>query len=179
MTGNSKDDPPKPGPIRDWTEPLEHGDKPQTRPTIREAAATIKTEDFANFARLPCVQKSLLTGIALGAGVGGLHLIVRGEQSLLYGDQILYNGQTLIDHTSGRPLVSGHFAVGTCVVSSSFSYHSCYRKRRQERNAVKRGVEIVKEQKTAQPAKQEPVILDQRSQSIASKAATQPWYKFW
>ena len=50
-----------------------------TRPTISEAVSMIKKDDFTNVANTPCARQGFLTGIASGAGVGGLRFVLRGE----------------------------------------------------------------------------------------------------
>ncbi|TQV96903.1 hypothetical protein IF1G_04143 [Cordyceps javanica] len=70
-----------------WSTPLQPGDIPddkassKTRPTIADAVASIKTEDFANIASTPCSRNGFMTGIVTGAAAGGLKLVVRGERT--------------------------------------------------------------------------------------------------
>lgn len=83
---------PTPGPdqktLHVWSKPIEQKDgqgqdgagtpSPQGRPTLTDAVATIKTEDFASVASTPCARNGFLTGIASGAGVGGLKFVLGG-----------------------------------------------------------------------------------------------------
>lgn len=39
----------------------------------------IKKDDFTNVANTPCARQGFLTGIASGAGVGGLKFVINGE----------------------------------------------------------------------------------------------------
>lgn len=91
MAPNQEEGQPQPGQktLHVWSKPVEQNEaspdvqgeaKPFTtgRSTISEAVSMIKTEDFANIANTPCARQGLITGIASGAGVGGLHFVVRG-----------------------------------------------------------------------------------------------------
>ncbi len=69
-----------------WSTPLQPADNPndeassKQRPTISNAVASIKTEDFANVASTPCSRNGFMTGIVTGAAAGGLKLVVRGKE---------------------------------------------------------------------------------------------------
>lgn len=64
-----------------WAEPMKEGDMSNARPTISEAAGTIKTEDFANIATYPCARTGFLQGIGAGFGMGGLRFVVGGRST--------------------------------------------------------------------------------------------------
>lgn len=70
-----------------WSTPLQPADDPNaqsgsnSRPTISDAVASIKTEDFANVAGTPCSRNGFMTGIVTGAAAGGLKLVVRGMRN--------------------------------------------------------------------------------------------------
>ena len=76
-----------------WSKPIEQPDEPQgpagdknnnIRPTISEAVGMIKTEDFANVHKTPCARQGFLTGIAAGAGIGGLKFVLRGRPTCFH-----------------------------------------------------------------------------------------------
>ncbi|KAJ1303375.1 hypothetical protein OPQ81_011569 [Rhizoctonia solani] len=59
-------------------------------------------EDFKRIPSMPCARESLLYGIGTGAGIGGIRFI-----------------------SSRSILTSCHWAVGTFVLVSSFSWYTC------------------------------------------------------
>lgn len=71
-----------------WSKPIEQNEaaiengaqKPNDRPTISEAVGMIKKDDFTNLPNTPCARQGFLTGIASGAGLGGLKFVVQGER---------------------------------------------------------------------------------------------------
>ncbi|KAL6400720.1 Cytochrome c oxidase protein 20, mitochondrial [Ilyonectria robusta] len=70
-----------------WSKPVENeaatengATKPNARPTITEAVGMIKKDDFANIANTPCARQGFVTGIASGAGLGGLKKCDQGCQ---------------------------------------------------------------------------------------------------
>lgn len=71
-----------------WSKPVEQSDEsqsqgadknPNARPTITDVVGMIKTEDFTNVHNTPCARQGFLTGIAAGAGVGGLRFVLKGK----------------------------------------------------------------------------------------------------
>lgn len=79
--------PPNPNPgektLHVWSKPIDEAgsptvQNPNERPTISGAVAMIKADDFTNVANTPCARQGFLTGIASGAGLGGLNFVVRG-----------------------------------------------------------------------------------------------------
>ena len=95
MAPNSENEPPNPSQktLHVWSKPVEQQDKaqslpgqeqqdgsgtPNARPTISDAVSMIKTEDFATVATTPCARQGFLTGIASGAGLGGLKFVLQG-----------------------------------------------------------------------------------------------------
>lgn len=73
-----------------WSKQIEQSEQPDTqgndkntnngRPTISDAVGMIKTEDFANVHNTPCARQGFLTGIATGAGFGGLRFVLKGTE---------------------------------------------------------------------------------------------------
>lgn len=59
--------------------PPQEGGAQQGYPSITEAVKSIKSDDFLNVVQTPCARDGFLTGIASGAGVGGLRYVMRGE----------------------------------------------------------------------------------------------------
>lgn len=91
---------PHPKTVHLWSKPIDAADEPSAttspdglsdgpkhpnyRPSFSEAVATIKKEDFASVATAPCARQGFLTGIAAGAGFGGLKFILKGSQALTF-----------------------------------------------------------------------------------------------
>ncbi|KAJ2978772.1 hypothetical protein NQ176_g3634 [Zarea fungicola] len=127
-----------------------------TEPTISAAFASIKKEDFANVANMPCARNGFMTGIVTGVATGALKLFTRGNWSK-----------------------AANWAVGMFVVGSTASYEYCQFQRRKEKRNMRRAVEIhaenqkVQEKRLARQKEQEKKMEEQR------KAAEKRWYKFW
>lgn len=87
----------QPGPnqktLHVWSKPIEQNDqvpgspdvgsrpdgsKTDTKSPISQAISMIKAEDFTNVAGTPCARQGFITGIASGAGIGGLKFVLRG-----------------------------------------------------------------------------------------------------
>lgn len=92
MASNPGDGQPQSGQktLHVWSKPIEEGEDgakgdattpSNGRPTISDAVGMIKKEDFTNIQNTPCARQGLLTGIATGAGVGGLRFVVKGWQA--------------------------------------------------------------------------------------------------
>ncbi|OAQ66422.1 hypothetical protein VFPPC_14334 [Pochonia chlamydosporia 170] len=149
-----------------WSKPIEQLEQPDNqgndkntnngRPTISDAVGMIKTEDFANVHNTPCARQGFLTGIATGAGFGGLRFVLKGNA-----------------------VNAANWAVGMFVLGSTASYEYCQYLRRAERIQMKRHIEVVSENKRelarkAAEEKKEQIRLEQER-----IAAQKPWYKFW
>jgi cytochrome c oxidase assembly protein subunit 20 len=96
MASNPQDGQSMPGDktLHVWSKPIEqneattvngeHGATPtNNRPTISEAVSMIKKDDFTNVANTPCARQGFITGIASGAGIGGLRFVLKGEWTML------------------------------------------------------------------------------------------------
>ncbi|KAL2151113.1 hypothetical protein VTH82DRAFT_6211 [Thermothelomyces myriococcoides] len=94
--------------------------QPRARqPTLAEAVQTIKPSDFLTFHQAPCARTGLLTGIGAGGAVGALRWIM------------------------GLPVPrAANWAVGAGVLGAIGQYEYCQFRRRQEREKVKRVVEV-------------------------------------
>lgn len=73
-----------------------------TSRTLQAIKQIDPVEDFRRIPSMPCARESLLYGIGTGAGVGGIRFL-----------------------SSRRVLLSCHWAVGTFVLVSSFSWYTC------------------------------------------------------
>ena len=91
MASNPQEGQPQPGDktLHVWSKPIEQAGaaatdgqngatSTNTRPTISEAVSMIKKDDFANIANTPCARQGFITGIASGAGIGGLRSVIKG-----------------------------------------------------------------------------------------------------
>ncbi|OAA45396.1 Cytochrome oxidase biogenesis protein, Cox20 subunit [Metarhizium rileyi] len=149
-----------------WSKPIEQPDETQgqgggnkvnnTRPTISDAFGIIKTEDFTNVHNTPCARQGFLTGIAAGAGVGGLRFVLRGNA-----------------------VKAANWAVGMFVLGSMASYEYCQYLRRAERIQMKRHIEVVSENKREQARKAAEEKKEQMQREKGRIAAQKSWYKFW
>jgi cytochrome c oxidase assembly protein subunit 20 len=92
MASNPQEGQPQPGEktLHVWSKPVEQNGaaatngengatSTNTRPTISEAVSMIKKDDFANVANTPCARQGFITGIASGAGIGGLRFVLKGQ----------------------------------------------------------------------------------------------------
>ncbi|OAA56060.1 Cox20/FAM36A [Cordyceps fumosorosea ARSEF 2679] len=148
-----------------WSAPLRPADDPSSgnasastskRPTIADAVASIKSEDFAKVANTPCSRNGFMTGIVTGAAAGGLKLVVRANW-----------------------VGAANWAVGMFVVGATASYEYCQYSRRVEKRNMKRAVEVHAENQRMQAKK----MAEQRERAKKleeeRKAAERRWYKFW
>ncbi|KAI9147723.1 Cytochrome c oxidase protein 20 [Paramyrothecium foliicola] len=169
MAGNAQDGQPGPNEktLHVWGKPLEHqavpeGSAPVTPParaTLSETMSSITKDDFLNVPNTPCSREGLLTGIATGAGVGGLKFVIHGKAKS-----------------------AANWAVGFFILASTASYEYCQYRRRAERTAMKRSIEIVHEKRKVQLAEERAERLKQaqlQEQQQQEKAAQKSWYKFW
>ncbi|PHH85903.1 hypothetical protein CDD83_11019 [Cordyceps sp. RAO-2017] len=151
-----------------WSKPLDGADAPQdgaasgdaagsTRPTLSDAVATIKKDDFVNVASTPCARQGFLTGIASGAGLGGLKFVLQGNATK-----------------------AANWAVGIFVLGSVASYEYCQYRRRAERIQMKRHIEIVSEARREQARRLAEEKEEQRLRLEQERVSAQrPWYRFW
>ncbi|KAF4957709.1 hypothetical protein FGADI_2948 [Fusarium gaditjirri] len=148
-----------------WSKPIEqneattvngeHGPVPSNnRPTISEAVSMIKKDDFTNVANTPCARQGFITGIASGAGIGGLR-------------------------SEGNPGSAANWAVGVFVLGSMASYEWCQYLRREERRQMKRHIEVVSENRREQARKIQEARREHDRLEAEKKAAVKPWYKVW
>ncbi|KFA62029.1 hypothetical protein S40285_02150 [Stachybotrys chlorohalonatus IBT 40285] len=132
---------------------------PPGKTSVQQVLSEIKPDDFAKIGSTPCAGQGFLSGIGAGAGLGGLRFIQKGS---LKG--------------------SANWAVGAFLLGSIVSYEYCQYRRRAERIALKREVEIVNEQKRQEYER----VAEERRKQEAQQAllasppkSGQPWYKFW
>ncbi|KAI1043314.1 hypothetical protein LB505_002148 [Fusarium chuoi] len=169
MASNPQDGQTMPGDktLHVWSKPIEqneattvngeHGATPtNNRPTISEAVSMIKKDDFANVANTPCARQGFITGIASGAGIGGLRFVLKGN-----------------------PGSAANWAVGMFVLGSMASYEWCQYLRREERRQMKRHIEVVSENRREQARKIQEARREHDKLEAEKKAAVKPWYKVW
>ncbi|KAK4225449.1 hypothetical protein QBC38DRAFT_483045 [Podospora fimiseda] len=135
----------------------------ETNPLLT-AASTITPSDFLTFHQTPCARTGLLTGIGIGSGVGILRYIL------------------------GLPIPrAANWAVGSGVLASIGQYEYCQFRRRQEKEKVKRVVEVYgkvqaeQRAKEAKEAQQKAELEQQRLKEAAESTKTSGWWrlKFW
>ncbi|KAJ4170552.1 hypothetical protein NW754_006692 [Fusarium falciforme] len=168
MASNQDDGQPKPGEktLHVWSKPIEQNEatasgetgatSTNSRPTISEAVSMIKKDDFANVANTPCARQGFITGIASGAGIGGLRFVLRGNATS-----------------------AANWAVGVFVLGSMASYEWCQYLRREERRQMKRHIEVVSENRREQAKKISEARQEHARLEAEKKAAEKAWYKFW
>ncbi|KAF7555744.1 hypothetical protein G7046_g6486 [Stylonectria norvegica] len=152
-----------------WAKPIEPTDAPATgdkstdasttnnsRPTVSEAVSMIKKDDFVNLPNTPCARQGLLTGIASGAGVGGLRFVLGGNATK-----------------------AANWAVGFFVLGSVASFEYCQFLRRSERIQMKRHIEVVTENRKEQTKKLAEARKEKQRLELERKAREKPWYKVW
>ncbi|KAL2020315.1 hypothetical protein VTK56DRAFT_8543 [Thermocarpiscus australiensis] len=133
---------------------------PARQPTITEAVQTIKPSDFLTFHQAPCARTGLLTGIGAGAAMGALRWI------------------------TGLPVPrAANWAVGTGALAAAGQYEYCQFRRRQEREKMRRVVEVYGRQQAAQRAaaeerraREEKARLEEEEEK---KRRRQSWWRFW
>ncbi|KAH7155140.1 hypothetical protein B0J13DRAFT_604186 [Dactylonectria estremocensis] len=175
MAPNQEDGPPEPQSqlqpqsqpgdktLHVWSKPIEDGSatvngaaNPNSRPTITEAMGMIKKDDFLTVANSPCARQGFITGIASGAGLGGLKFVVQGNATK-----------------------AANWAVGFFVLGSMASYEYCQYLRRVERRMMKRQIEVVSENRREQAQKLMEARKEHQRLEAERKAAARPWYKLW
>ncbi|KAF4449761.1 Cytochrome c oxidase protein 20, mitochondrial [Fusarium austroafricanum] len=172
MASNPQDGQPGPGDktLHVWSKPIEQNEaaagtgengatSTNNRPTISEAVSMIKKDDFANVANTPCARQGFITGIASGAGVGGLRTRAKGS--------------------SGNPGNAANWAVGIFVLGSMASYEWCQYLRREERRQMKRHIEVVSENRREQARKIQEARREHDKLEAEKKLTEKPWYKVW
>ncbi|TDZ21693.1 Cytochrome c oxidase assembly protein COX20 [Colletotrichum orbiculare MAFF 240422] len=136
--------------------PTQNGATPPGHVSIGEAVKSIKSEDFLNITQTPCARGGFISGIASGAGVGGLRFVFRGS-----------------------PIKSANWAVGGFLVGSAGWFEYCQYQRRQERIRMKRTVEVYQESlvdKRRRELEQQQKLQEQQAEEEKAKKA---WYNFW
>lgn len=61
-----------------WSAPIKAGGNTKN-PTLSQALMTIKVDDFKSIHQRPCVRESLLVGIGVGFGAGGIRASLGGR----------------------------------------------------------------------------------------------------
>ncbi|GAB1317862.1 Cytochrome c oxidase assembly protein COX20, mitochondrial [Madurella fahalii] len=135
---------------------------PHHRATITEAVQSIKPSDFLTVHQAPCSRTGLLTGIGAGAVAGALRWIM------------------------GLPVPrAANWAVGTGALAAVAQYEYCQFRRRQEREKVRRVVEVYGRQQAAQRAKEE---AERKAREEKERARVEEeerqrrskgWWRFW
>lgn len=61
--------------------------QPVAVPSLSEIVGSIKKDDFSDVFKTPCARQGALTGIAVGAGAGGLRFVLRGAHRQTNGNK--------------------------------------------------------------------------------------------
>ncbi|KAI0129158.1 hypothetical protein BJ170DRAFT_362103 [Xylariales sp. AK1849] len=131
--------------------------KRPARPTITDAAKSIKSEDWLEVGQIPCARQGWMTGIGAGAVVGAGRYIM-----------------------GARIPKAANWAAGTFMLGSIIQFEVCQYARAQERAAMARVVEVIDRKQAEKKAKAEEIAtLRAERAEIARQAAAKSWYKFW
>ncbi|KAH6615927.1 hypothetical protein B0J18DRAFT_292538 [Chaetomium sp. MPI-SDFR-AT-0129] len=155
--------PPQPSPStaqssNDGSQPTSTRPRPRP-PTISQAAQTIKPADFLTFHQAPCARTGLLTGIGAGAAIGAVRWIM------------------------GLPIPrAANWAVGSGVLAAIGQYEYCQLRRMQEREKVKRVVEVhaakrAKEKKEEEERKR--TMETEEARKIEAEREKGRGWRFW
>lgn len=114
-------------------------------PILSQALMAIKMEDFKSIHKKPCVREALMVGIGLGFGAWGIRASLGGRFLVC---------NTFMSLTSSAPTFRAcSWAVGTFCFGSWITFEYCQRKRRLERQALKRVVDVVDRKRTEKQMK--------------------------
>ncbi|KAK3900572.1 hypothetical protein C8A05DRAFT_17136 [Staphylotrichum tortipilum] len=136
-------------------QPLHSNNPPQ--PTLTDAVQTIKPTDFLTFHQAPCARTGLLTGLGAGGAIGAVRWIM------------------------GLPVPrAANWAVGTGVLAAAAQYEYCQLKRRQEREKVKRVVEVYAAKQARERREEEERVRREREEAERVKTeGERGWWRFW
>ena len=105
---------------------------------IMDALRTIKSSDFKDVHKKPCVRDALLTGIGGGFGIGGARVIWGG--TIVVVAFPAFKVRLII---TASVWSSCNWAVGSFVFGSFLMHEFCQRKRTMEKQGMKRAVEVL------------------------------------
>ncbi|KAL2260304.1 hypothetical protein VTK26DRAFT_5726 [Humicola hyalothermophila] len=131
------------------------------RPTITDAIQTIKPADFLTFHQAPCARTGLLTGIGAGAAMGALRWVM------------------------GLAIPrAANWAVGTGALAAVGQYEYCQFRRRQERDKMKRVVEVYAAKTARERREKEAEERRRREEEEAARRREEEerrrrWWRFW
>ena len=105
-----------------------------------DAVRSIKLSDIKEVYKKPCVRDAFLVGIGTGFGVGGIRAIMGGTTNARPRCDIML--------TITAPMLKAcNWAVGTFCFGSFLMHEFCQRRRKLERQQMKRVIEIVEQKK--------------------------------
>ena len=127
-----------------WSPPVD-AEGNTNSPTLSQALMAIKMEDFKSIHKKPCVREALLAGIGIGFGAGGIRFSLGGRS---------FVSNTFISLTFSAPTFKAcSWAVATFCLGSWVTFEYCQRKRRLEKLALKRVVDVMDRKKTEKQMK--------------------------
>ncbi|KAL2266714.1 hypothetical protein VTJ83DRAFT_6066 [Remersonia thermophila] len=149
--------PPPPSSLSSASPPPPPRSQPGQQPTLTEALTSIKPSDFLTIHQAPCVRPGLLTGIGVGAAVGAIRWIM------------------------GLPIPrAANWAVGTGLAAAAGRYEYCQFQRRQEREKVRRVVQVYAEKQAKEKREKEERERREREAREKEEAERRKgWWKFW
>ncbi|KAK0609918.1 hypothetical protein B0T17DRAFT_501136, partial [Bombardia bombarda] len=130
--------------------------------SLTEVVQTIKPADFLTVHQTPCARQGFLTGIGGGAAVGALRWVM------------------------GMPIPrAANWGVGVGALSALVQYEYCQYLRRQEREKMKRVVEVYDRKQAESRAQEEEMRRRERRRIAEAEAAERErragrgWWRFW
>lgn len=124
---------------------------------MADAWRSIKADDFLSVHQAPCSRQGFLTGIGSGGAIGFLRFVL------------------------GTPVPkAANWAVGVGMAAAIAQYEFCQYRRRQEREKIKRVVEVYdRKQAEARRLEEEAKRERETREEEARLKAQRRWYKFW
>ncbi|KAK3935117.1 hypothetical protein QBC46DRAFT_398232 [Diplogelasinospora grovesii] len=140
----------------------QHSQSHRNGVSLTEVVQTIKPKDFLSVHKAPCSRQGFLTGIGAGAGIGAIRWIM------------------------GLPVPkAANWAVGTGAAAALAQYEFCQWRRRQEREKMKRVVEVYDRKQAEMKAKEEQQKKRReeeerlRRDKEEEERTRRSWYRFW
>ena len=138
------------------------GGKPK-EPTWRDAFNwdVLNNPNKPAFYQTACARDSLLVGIGVGGGVGGLGFIVRGLSRLMW---------------------TTNYAVGAFTVTAGGMYYWCQKRRKEEAKGMAAavvGMRMLHEKKAREEAERKKLELERRRKEEEDRIKNQRWWKPW
>ena len=118
-----------------------------------EAAQTVQLSDFRQVHKLPCFRDAALPGIAGGTGIGALRFVLGGSIPK-----------------------SCNYASAGFVGISIVMYELCQRRRRYDREGIRKAVKVLDEKQKIKEAEEK---TEKEAQEVQKGSSIWSTFKFW